>query len=299
MHFEYPWVFLFALLFLFCEKKCPLRLDLLYFPRVTRLAKASKNRSVMQAFKWMAWSGLLIALASPVQTRLYEPSHAMGRDIVLVVDASRSMDDAFSLQESANKFEAVRDILKRFIAKRKYDRLGMVIFGEYPYVVSPVTFDHDLLLSMMPYLEVGMAGEKTAIYDALAMALKLLKDSEAKSKVAILLTDGRNSAGKIPKRVAEKLLRQYGIRLYTIGIGKSHDYDAGTLEELANATGGKFFVASDHKMLSQVYNTIDRLEPSLVEQSPVIETTYLFSYPLFVAVMSLIAYIFLLNRGEL
>ena len=299
MHFEYPWVFLFVPLYLFCEKKCPLRLDLLYFPHIGHLSKISKKRSLMQAFKWMAWSGLIVATASPVITKMYEPSRAMGRDIVLVVDASRSMDDAFSLRERANKFDAVKKILKKFIAKRRYDRIGLVVFGEYAYVASPVTFDHDLLTSMIPYLQVGMAGEKTAIYDALAMAAKLLEKSEAKSKVAILLTDGRNSAGKIPMSVAMKLLRQNGIRLYTIGVGRAHDYDAAVLEELAKATGGRFFAASDPGMLAHIYATIDRLEPSLVKQAPVMQTTYLYSYPLFVAVMSLLAYIFLINRGEI
>ncbi len=274
-------------------------LDLLYFPHIRRVAGRSRKRSMTEAFKWMVWSGLLVALASPVQTKRYEPSVAMGRDIVLVVDASRSMDDTFSIKESSNKFEAVRDILKKFITKRKGDRIGMVLFGEYPYVVSPVTFDHEVLSSMIPYLEVGMAGEKTAIYDALAMTAKLLKNSDAKSKVAILLTDGRNSAGKIPKIVAEKLLKEYGIRVYTIGIGTPQNYDASILKELAERTDGKFFAASDPRMLSQVYDTIDKLEPSLVEHSSVLDTVHLYSYPLFMAAMSLLAYIFLLNKGEM
>ncbi|BDY12566.1 hypothetical protein HCR_08780 [Hydrogenimonas cancrithermarum] len=299
MHFEYPWVFLFVPFFLFCERKCPLRLDLLYFPHIDRIAKVAKNSSLMQAFKWMAWSGLIAALASPVMTKTFTPTHAMGRDMVLVIDASRSMDEGFSIVQSQNKFDTLKKILENFIAKRKHDRLGLIVFGEFAYIASPVTFDHDILKAMVPHLEVGMAGERTAIYDAVAMAANLLKNSEAKTKVAVLLTDGRNTAGKIPLQAAQKLLQQYGIRLYTIGVGRSHDYDPVTLKALAESTGGKFFSAADPKMLEEVYETIDKLEPSEVEQAPVIDTTYLYSYPLFIAAMSLLAYLFLLNRSEI
>jgi len=266
MHFEYSWVFLSIPLFLLCEWKCPLRLDLLYFPHVERIAKTVRNVSLMQAFKWMVWSGTIVALASIVQKE--------------------------------NKFETLKEVLKRFIEKRRHDRLGLVVFGEFAYVASPVTFDHAVLAAMVPYLEVGMAGERTAIYDAMAMGTKLLKDSEAKSKVMILLTDGRNTAGKIPLQVAEKLLEQYNIKLYTIGVGRSHDYDPVILKQLAEKTGGKFFSASNPNMLEKVYAGIDALEPSEVEQQPVTKTTYLYSYPLFVAAMSLLAYLFLLNRSE-
>ena len=298
MHFEYSWVFLSIPLFLLCEWKCPLRLDLLYFPHVERIAKTVRNVSLMQAFKWMVWSGTVVALASPVMTEELVPSHAPGRDMVLVVDASRSMDESFSIVQKENKFGTLKEVLKHFIEKRQHDRLGLVVFGEFAYVASPVTFDHAVLAAMVPYLEVGMAGERTAIYDAMAMGTKLLKDSEAKSKVMILLTDGRNTAGKIPLQVAEKLLEQYNIKLYTIGVGRSHDYDPVILKQLAEKTGGKFFSASNPNMLEKVYAGIDALEPSEVEQQPVTKTTYLYSYPLFVAAMSLLAYLFLLNRSE-
>lgn len=298
MHFEYPWVLAFFLLFLFCERKCPLRLELLYFPHIDNIVRHTKGTSLLQAFKWMAWGGLIVALASPVMTKEFQPTYALGRDMVLIVDASRSMDEGFSLVQSENKFETLKKVLKDFIAKRKNDRLGLIVFGEYAYIASPVTFDHEQVAAMVPFLEVGMAGEKTAIYDALAMAAKLLKRSEAKTKVAILLTDGRNTAGKIPLQVARRLLKQYHIRLYTIGIGRSHDYDPVLLKSLAQATGGKFFSASDPETLEKVYDRIDKLEPSEVKQEPVIQKTYLFSYPLFVAAMSLLFYLFFLNRSE-
>jgi Ca-activated chloride channel family protein len=298
MYFEYPWVFIFLTIFLFCEKKCSLRVDLLYFPHINRVAKVSKKRSLMQAFKWMAWSGLVVALASPVIEKELTPSHSLGRDMVLIIDASRSMDEGFSILRSENKFDTLKTILKNFVEARKYDRLGLIVFGEFAYIASPVTFDHTVLKEMIPYLEVGMAGERTAIYDAIAMAAKLLKNSEAKTKVAVLLTDGRNSAGKIPLQIAKKLLKQYGIKLYTIGVGRSKDYDPILLKELAKDTGGEFFSAENPEMLKEVYETIDKLEPSLVKQEPIVETTYLYIYPLFVASLSLLFYLFLLNRSE-
>ena len=298
MHFEYPWVLLAILPFLFCEKRCPLRLDMLYFPRIELIGRYSRRGSLLQAFKWMVVTGSLAALASPVITREITPTYAAGRDMVLIIDASRSMDEEFSIVTRENKFDTLKKILEEFIKKRRNDRLGMVVFGEFAYVASPLTFDHEMLVKMVPYLEVGMAGERTAINDSVAMAVKLLEKSEAKSKVAVLLTDGRNTAGKIPLQVVKKLLKQYGVKLYTIGVGRPGDYDKKSLSELAEATGGKFFSASDPGMLKKVYETIDRLEPSMLKQKPVTETTYLFSYPLFVAAMSLLAYLLLLNRSE-
>jgi len=298
MHFEYPWVWLALLVFIICEKRCPLRLDMLYFPHIEFIGRYRGKGSLLQAFKWMAVTGTVAALASPVITKEVAPLYSVGRDMVLIVDASRSMDEEFSVIKRENKFETLKKVLKEFIEKRRGDRLGMVVFGEFAYVASPVTFDHEMLLKMIPYLEVGMAGERTAINDAVAMAANLLKDSDAKSRVAVLLTDGRNTAGRIPLQVALKLLKQYGIKLYTIGVGRPGEYDPETLGKMAKATGGKFFSASDADMLKKVYETIDRLEPSMLEQKPVTQTTYLFSYPLFVAAMSLLAYLFLLNRSE-
>ncbi len=298
MHFEYPWVLLALLPFIFCEKRCPLRLDMLYFPHIERIGGLSKRGSLLQAFKWMAITGALVALASPVITKEVTPAYAAGRDMVLVLDTSRSMDEEFSIVTRENKFETLKRILEDFVKRRGGDRLGIVVFGEFAYVASPLTFDHEMLAKMVPYLEVGMAGERTAISDAIAMAVKLLEKSDAKSRVAVLLTDGRNTAGRIPFRVVVKLLKQYGIKLYTIGVGRAGDYDKRSLSELAEETGGKFFAASDPEMLEKVYETIDRLEPSMLKQKPVTETTYLFSYPLFAAAMSLLAYLLLLNRSE-
>ncbi len=298
MHFEYPWVLLAILPFLFCEKRCPLRLDMLYFPRIELIGRYSRRGSLLQAFKWMAITGAIVALASPVITKEVTPTYAAGRDMVLIIDASRSMDEEFSIVTRENKFETLKRILEEFVKRRGNDRLGMIVFGEFAYVASPLTFDHEMLAEMFPYLEVGMAGERTAISDAIAMAVKLLEKSEAKSRVAVLLTDGRNTAGKIPFRVVVKLLKQYGIKLYTIGVGRAGDYDKKSLSELAEETGGKFFPAADSDMLKKVYETIDRLEPSMLKQQPVTQTTYLFSYPLFAAAMSLLAYLLLLNRSE-
>ncbi len=298
MHFEHPWVLLAILLFLFCQKRCPLRLDMLYFPRIGLIGKFSRKGSVIEAFKWMAVTGAVVALASPVVTKEMTPTLEPGRDMVLVIDASRSMDEEFSILTREKKFEALKKILKEFIEKRERDRLALVVFGEFAYVASPVTFDHEMVAKMVPYLKVGMAGERTAIYDALAMATKLLKNSDAKTKVVVLLTDGRNTAGKIPLQVAKKLLKEYGVKLYTIGVGRPGDYDPEILKELAASSGGKFFSASDPKMLKKVYEAIDKLEPSLLKQQPVTKREYLFSYPLFVAAMSLLVYLFLLNRSE-
>ncbi len=298
MHFEYPWVFLFGALFLVCERKCPLRIDLLFFPHVGRIAKHAAKSSLAQAFKWMGWSGLIVALASPVKTHELEATRTNGRDMVLVLDASRSMDDPFSMARKENKFATLKRVVGDFIAKRHDDRLGIVLFGEYAYIASPLTFDHETLKKILPHLEVGIAGERTAIYDALAMAVKLFKTSDAKSKVIVLITDGRNTAGKIPLSVAMKLIEKYGIKVYTIGIGNGTNYDPRVLKRLAKVSGGRYFSAEDPDMLEHIYRRIDRLETSNIPSKPIIKTEYFFHYPLYVAAMSLLIYLFLMNRSE-
>ncbi|MCF6201621.1 MAG: VWA domain-containing protein [Hydrogenimonas sp.] len=271
---------------------------MLYFPRLYLIGKYSRRGSLLQALKWMAITGTVTALASPVLKKEMIPLLEPGRDMVLVIDSSRSMDEEFSITTRENKFETLKKILKEFIERRDGDRIGLIVFGEFAYVASPVTFDHEMVAKMVPYLEVAMAGERTAIYDALAMAAKLLKRSDAKTKVAVMLTDGKNTAGKIPLHIAKKLLKEYGIKLYTIGVGRPGDYDPDLLKELAKENGGRFFSASDPKMLKKVYDAIDELEPSMIELKPVAKMEYLFSYPLFIAAMSLLAYLFFVNRSE-
>jgi len=297
MYFEYPWVLIFLVLFLFCEKRCPLRLDLLYFPYIGKIAKVSKKRSLMQTFKWMAWSGLIVALASPVTKKEFTSSYTLERDMVFIIDINRLVGGKFFLLEDENILKEFKSTLKDFIKSREYDRLGLVVFGDFTHTILPVTFEHNILKEIISYLKVETTDEKIAMHDAIAIATKLLKNSQAKTKVAVLLTDRQNSIDKIPMQMFKKTLKQYEIKLYAIGFGELKDCDLTYLQEITKDTKGELFFAKDIKALKEAYKTINKLEPS-IKQEPITEKSYLYTYPLFVASLSLLFYLFMLNRSE-
>lgn len=299
MHFEYPWVFTLLILFWICEKRCPLRLDLLYFPHVAMVAKSARADRTTALFKWVAVIGLLGALASPVTEDRYKNNLAPARDMVLLVDTSRSMEEAGfdPAQQRMSRFMVLQKVLKKFIAQREGDRLALAVFGRYAFVSSPLTFDVKLLSQMTRFLHVGMAGDQTAIFDALALGVNLLETSEAKSRIMVLMTDGRNTAGEVPAPVAMKMIQKHAVKLYTIGIGYGSDYDKPLLEYLAKESGGEFFEAANRDMLEQVMQTIEALETTDIRRDELVLKRYFFVYPLFLASLALLGYIYLRNRS--
>jgi len=182
--------------------------------------------------------------------------------------------------ERANRLEAVKDVVKEFIEDRPNDRVGLVLFGARPYTQCPLTLDHGWLMQNLERAQIGMIEDGTAIGSALATAAARLKSSEAKSKVIILLTDGRNNRGQIDPLTGARLAQALGIKVYSIGVGKegeapypiddplmgrryimvSADIDEETLEEVATATGGQYFRATDARSLKRIFDQIDRME---------------------------------------
>ena len=210
-----------------------------------------------------------------------------GVDIVLAVDTSGSMKALDFEKEGSrvNRLVIVKDVLKQFLLKRKGDRLSIVTFGETSFTLSPLTSDVDSLLSIVNDLEIGMAGEATAIGSAMGVAINRLKNLKGKSKIIILLTDGRNNAGKIGPIEMSDVAKEVGARVYTIGIGKiggkapfevdsifgkrivyqDVDLDVETLTEIAKKTGGEFFNATNSNELNLIYERIDQLEKREVQ----------------------------------
>lgn len=229
---------------------------------------------------------IVIALARPQWGKQYTEIESEGVDIVLALDTSGSMR-ALDLQlhgEEADRLEVVKSVVKDFIDGRQYDRIGMVVFGEDAYTQCPLTLDYDVLKGYLDMIEIGIAGDATAIGNALATSVKRLEKSEAKSKIVILLTDGRSNAGQVSPKIAAELAQKRGIKVYTIAVGSKGkvpypqktffgmqkvyvelDVDEDTLKEIAQISGGQFFQASDTETLSNVYQTIDKLEKSKVK----------------------------------
>jgi Ca-activated chloride channel family protein len=198
----------------------------------------------------------------------------------------------------ATRFDVVKDIVNDFIQKRKNDNIGLVVFGAYSFIVSPLTYDEHILSRIVSQLQIGMAGKYTALYEALAQGVNLLKMSKSKSKVAILLTDGYSTAGvdKIPLDVVLEMVKKEGIKVYPIGIGMPNEYNRAVLMKIAKESGGVAFGASSARELKEVYKKIDELEKSDIKNESFTYLKYYYVYPLFIALISLMFYIYLRNK---
>jgi len=297
--FEYPLAFLAIVLFMVCARWCRERSRAIFFPHVgTLIAKTAHKSSLLNWLKWIGIVAAVTALASPVITKSYSNSKKEGRDIVLVIDSSDSMRQmGFDPNDIyKNKFDVVKEVVGDFIEKRKDDRIGMVTFADVAFIASPLTFEKDFLTNITKMQELGMAGKRTAINDALVQAYNLLSKSKAKSKIVILLTDGIDNMSKIPFSDVKSMIEKRKIKLYTIGIGSPRDYNGAYLQALAKAGHGEAYGARNAQMLSRIYDEIDKLETSKLNNKKVVEHTYLYIYPLFLAILSLLLFIYFRNQ---
>ena len=219
---------------------------------------------------------LIIALARPQNTNSWQKDSIEGIDIMLAMDVSGSMQ---AMDFKPNRLEAAKDVAISFINNRPNDNIGMVTFAGESFTQCPLTTDHTELLNMVQDLQMGVLDDGTAIGMGLATAVNRLKDSKAKSRVVILLTDGSNNMGDITPRMAADIARTFGIRVYTVGVGTRGeapfpiqtefgvriqnvpvDIDEPTLDGIAEVSGGKYFRAVDNETLNEIYKEIDKLE---------------------------------------
>ncbi|MGP1557170.1 MAG: vWA domain-containing protein [Porphyromonas gingivalis] len=219
---------------------------------------------------------LIIALARPQNTNSWQKDSIEGIDIMLAMDVSGSMQ---AMDFKPNRLEAAKDVAISFINNRPNDNIGMVTFAGESFTQCPLTTDHTVLLNMVQDLQMGVLDDGTAIGMGLATAVNRLKDSKAKSRVVILLTDGSNNMGDITPRMAADIARTFGIRVYTVGVGTRGeapfpiqtefgvriqnvpvDIDEPTLDGIAEVSGGKYFRAVDNETLNEIYKEIDKLE---------------------------------------
>ncbi len=303
LFFEYPKIAFVIGFFIACDYLCRLRLSSIYFPHTQQFVKHAMTQSkVLFLLKWLGIVMLIMALMSPVKEEEIALDPEQGYDIALVLDASQSMiarnfDPA---HPNATRFDAVKQIVSSFIKERKNDNLGLVVFGQYSFVASPLTYDKNILARVLDQLYIGMAGKFTALYEALAQTVNLIKDSKAKNKIAILLTDGHNTpGGKIPLEVAVELAKKEGVKVYPIGIGGPGEYDSQTLNYIAKETGGQAFAAFNAMQLKKIYETIDSLEKSEIERESFNYLKYYYMYPLLIGFMSLLGYVYLRNKKGL
>lgn len=211
----------------------------------------------------------IVALARPQDSKSWEETKTEGIDMVIAMDISSSMN----MQDfKPNRLQASKKIATQFINSRNNDRFGLVVFAAESFTQCPLTIDHDRITELFKDIRMGVLDDGTAIGSGLATAVQRLKESESKSKVIVLLTDGENNAGSISPKTAAELANTFDIKVYTIAIGKNgyeerHGWytyqtkiDTKTLNEISEITGGKFYSAESEDALKRIYEEIDQLE---------------------------------------
>ncbi len=258
----------------------------------------------------------ILALARPQSGIKSTEISTEGVDIMLCLDTSGSMQ-ALDFKEDGNRvprLQVVKRVVNDFIKGRKNDRIGMVVFGQEAFTQCPLTLDYGVLLSFLEKVQIGMAGDSTAIGSALAVCVKRLKDLQSKSKVIILLTDGRHNAGSVTPPTAADIAKSFNIKIYTIGVGtegeapflvdsffgkqyvyQKVDLDEDTLKDVANRTGGKYFRATNTEALENIYKQIDAMEKTEVKLKEYMEYEELFGWFLIPGLVLLLLEILLAN----
>lgn len=283
--FDYPWVFLllplgwlaYHLLPAYQESRSALRVP--FFAAVSRAVGQQPRQPGVGAGRWqllvngLCWLLVVAACARPVAVERPIERDQPIRDMMLAIDISQSMettDYTDASGERSDRLSVVKAVVRDFIARRKDDRIGLIVFGTGAYPQAPLTLDHASLRLLLDEVGIGMAGPNTALGDAIGLTIKTLDSAKEQEKLLILLTDGNDTGSAITPEHAARLARAHGIVIHTIAIGDPQatgdaKVDLATLQAIARTTGGQFFCADDRQALQQVYATLDRLTPHKVK----------------------------------
>ena len=296
---DFPWYLLLLFLlpcFLWCRKYA----KPYYFPKISWITKQSPLLSWEPWLKMFLFSLMALALAKPFVYDSNANQHKKGRDLILALDASGSMaQSGFHTKDRfKNKFETNIELASDFIKQRHDDNMGVVIFGTFAYTASPLTYDLESLSFLLNMTNVGIAGESTAIGDALMQAMRSLSFGEAKSKAIILLTDGYHNAGSSSPKMATQKAKSLGIKIYTIGIGKKSDYDVALLDTIGKETGAKSYAATSANALEGIYADINTLEPSNIRSENYLNQKLLIIFPLGIVFILLFLWTFWLSKRD-
>lgn len=241
----------------------------------------------------ISWVLVIISLAKPMM--IAEPIEQIksARDLLVAVDLSGSMEVAdFKADDGAliSRLDAVKQVLAEFSTQREYDRLGLVVFADAPYLQAPFTEDHKTWLALLNETEIGMAGQSTLFGDAIGLGIKLFEKSDSKNKVLIILTDGNDTGSRVPPIEAAKVAAKKGLTIYTIAIGDPETVgeealDLKVLNTISNLTSGATYQAFDKQELEEIYQKIAELEPDEYETLSYRPKVSLHHYPVVIAVL--------------
>ncbi|MET0118850.1 MAG: VWA domain-containing protein [Sedimenticola sp.] len=327
--FHWPWMALLLLLPLLARLFWPrfrrpqesedeggFQVTLLH-PSASQLQGAFQSRLPRPAFAgrlqagllYLLWGALTLTLMQPQWLEPHTELKTQGYDLMLAVDTSRSMTalDFSQNNQPVSRMSVVKGVMGRFIEGRGGDRLGLVVFGNQAFVLSPLTLDLRAVDSLLQDVAPGMAGDATAMGDAIALGVKKLRERPEGSRVLLLVTDGENTAGTIPPIEAARLAAREGIKVYAVGVGSNQEevmirssdgqyrmesdigLDEKSLEHIAKLTGGGYFRATNTHALEEIYQRIDAMEKTEAEQRTILIPHPLYRWPLGAALLLLLA----------
>lgn len=265
---------------------------------VSDISRAGAGR-ILPTLRWLTLALFIVGLARPQFSDSETTVNASGIDIVVALDLSGSMEaEDFKMKgQPVNRLIIAKDVLKKFIDRRRNDRIGLVAFAGKAYIAGPLTLDHDFLLQNLERLNLHTIEDGTAIGSGLSAAINRLRDLKSKSKIVILMTDGQNNAGKVPPLTAAEAAQALSVKVYTIGVGTRGmapmpqivfgqkryvqvpvDIDEDTLKAIADKTGGKYYRADSSDTLRSIYDEIDQLEKTEVEIKKYVQIDELFHW---------------------
>lgn len=317
IEFSYPWLFIALLLPLLLVNKQSSGAAL-SFAALAVVARESTqpNKSRFRKHSWWFWGFwclMVVAASGPKYMGEPEALPQQGRDLMMAIDLSGSMNnmDMEIEHKQVNRIDAVKYVVTDFIARRQGDRLGLILFADAAYQQTPLTFDLKTVQTMLNEAELGLVGQRTAIGEAIGLAVKRFNNLESSNKVLVLLSDGANTVNTVPPLEALKLAKAAGVRIYSIGLGSdqpqqdafglltltpSSDLDEKLLQQLSSETGGRYFRARDLQQLQEIYQLLDKLEPIERDKLTVRPQQSLLHYPLLAALFILLIRIAMLWR---
>jgi Ca-activated chloride channel family protein len=312
LQFEHPWLFLLLLLQpLVWWLSPPYReqreaLQIPYLQRLAGLTRQTPSKGAVVLRRHRAllfllpvwWALIVIALARPVWLADPIEKTESTRDLMLLVDLSGSMETEDFKDPSGrriSRLDAVKGVLDEFIERRKSDRLGLIVFGNEPFLQVPFTRDHDVVRTLLGQTRTKMAGVQTAIGDAIGLTLKHFESSTSEHRVVVLLTDGNDTGSKVPPRKAAEIASQRGITIHTVAVGDpkaagEEKMDIESLQAISIATKGSFFRADDRVQLDTIYRKLDEIEPEKIKTISYRPRYALFQWPAGTVLVTFLAY---------
>lgn len=309
---EHPWMLallplplvIYWLLPAYKEEQDSLRLTFFdYF--TSSLGLKPQHQAVILRTNWLekivyplSWVLVVLALARP---QFIEPPIQKiepGRDLMLALDISQSMETPdFHTADGKRmrRVDAVKQVVADFIRRRQHDRIGLIVFGQAAYPVTPFTLDHDACLQMLSQIDAGMAGPQTMIGDAIGLAIKQFNASDAKQRALILLTDGNDTGSRMPPRRAAEIAKENNITIHVVGLGDPHatgedKVDYAALNQIAKATGGQVFRGENRVELEKAYDVLDKITPQNFKTLSYQPRRELYMYPLGIALLLVVGY---------